>query len=804
MKGAPRQKSSKTSGVGTRSLGTAFDDDRGRDPFPLKRTSDRWPLAIGLATFALHGLVAWLFPLPGAFRKYSLAAEQYLAGELPLERLVDFSAFYFDLSVLAERLLPWPEAALTWLQLALAAASVALVFSLLERRLGAGWAAVAALAMALDRHLLVYARILEPEVCLLFFLLAFLWLLDRETHVPFAGDLAPWLAGGSAALCLAIRPTFLPAFLLVPFYYRLRGLSGPLKLRRGRPWLGKPFCFLVPVAAMLLLLAVRAFEITGDPRTPMMNPGTVFFEGNNPLSQGTSAIYPPVVLAYVRHTGEEPDPAHRHYRTVARAAMADGDPTSGHELTVSEVNAYWSELALQFIRDHPSRWLQLLGVKLKRAFHGFRWHDVPPAWKLDQRLFFVPAVPFALLSALAFAGALFEVRRWRESLLYYALAAIQLAVMLVFYVSARQRLVLLPALLYFAAIAARRLVRERAWPALVLVALLALSFSLPDDAMADESYRRRGWRETEARLEQVREKSRAQPLALHAELAVEAVASAPWWLDWLRPAYFPHDEGTLEERVARLLASRPRTSPAADFDLAAVHLEAGQLAEARRLLEPLSERDHFVYRGGRHASQPLTLLGRATALAGDRDGAIDLLERALERAPGDPFTLAELIALGEVDYQEPLLRAWSQIDAYYLLGRALLVHGQHREAARALHFVISRLPDFRDARVLLAAALGASDQIVQGARHYQEATRHRPEPILAGTEISRLFRRWAAIHPESPRVSLYAAQVLHHHGHFAEALAMLEALEPPVELEDAVAREMEGVRRALGEAASPR
>ena len=744
-----------------------------------------WPLAIGLATLALHGLVAWLYPLGGAFRKYSLAAKQYLTGELPAERLMDFSALYFYLSVWAERLLPWPEAALTWLQVILAAASVALVFHLFERRMGMAWAAAAALAMALDRHLLVYARILEPEVCLLFCLLAFLWLLDRKTR------LAPWLTGGFAALCLAIRPTFLPALLLVPFYYWLRG-------NRGRVWRGKSFAFLVPVAVVLLLLALRAAAITGDPRTPMMNPGTVFFEGNNPLSQGTSAIYPPVVLAFVRHSGDEPDPAHQHYRRVARAENAH----LGHELTIAEVNAYWSGLALQFIKDHPRRWLQLLGVKLKRAFHGFRWHDVPTAWKLDQRLFFIPAVPFALLSALAFAGALFEARRWRESLLYFALAGIQLAVMLVFYVSARQRLVLLPALLYFAAVGARRLARERAWPALLLVALLALTFSLPDDAMSDESYRRRGWRETEARLEQVRERSREQPLALHADLAVEAVASAPWWLDWLRPAYFPHDDGTLEERVAAALAARPRASPGADFDLAAVDLAAGQLAEARRLLEPLSEAEHFVYRGGRQPSQPLTLLARATALAGDRDRAVALLERALERAPGDPFTLAELVALGEGTYRESLLRTWGQIDAYYLLGRALQVHGRPREAAQVLRLVVSRLPDFRDARVLLAAALGASGEIDRGARHYLEATRSRPEPILAGPEISDLFRRWAASHPESLEARLYAAQVLHRHGHFAEALAMLEALEPPAELEEAVAREKDRIRRALGTARS--
>ena len=73
------------------------------------RNRSLWPLAIGLATFLLHALIAWRFPLPGIFRKYALAAEQLLAGELPQERLMDFSPLYFHLSLAAERLLPQPE-----------------------------------------------------------------------------------------------------------------------------------------------------------------------------------------------------------------------------------------------------------------------------------------------------------------------------------------------------------------------------------------------------------------------------------------------------------------------------------------------------------------------------------------------------------------------------------------------------------------------------------------------------------------------------------------------------------------------
>ncbi len=735
-----------------------------------------WLLLTAGATFLLHALIALQAPTPGTFRKYNLAAEQFLSGELPSERLMDFSPFYFYLSLAAERLLPNPEFFLIWMQIALAAISVAMVFHLLARRFSSILALGATAVMALDRHLLVYERLLEPEIFLLFFLIAFLIVLDRR----------PLIAGVFAALCLATRPTFLPVFLLVPFYFWLQGA-------RGRGWRLASSALLAPIVLILLLLAWRAETITGDPRTPMMNPGTVLFEGNNPLSLGTSAIYPPMVLGYVRHTGEVPDAAHQYYRDVARA-------DTGRALTIAEVNAFWSSKVLSFIRAEPKRFVELLGAKLLRAFHGFRWHDIPLAWKIDQRLM-TPAFPFALLAGLALVGTLFAVHDWRRNLLYYALGGSQLVVMLIFYVSARQRLVLLPALLYFAAIAGERLLHQRhkAWLWIVLVLLLTVCLSLPNDTIRDEHYRRTKTLVTEQRLEEVRTKSLEQPLALHADLAVAAVASAPWWLDWMRPAYFPRDRGTLEQRVATLLSSSRTPGAPSDFDLGMVHLAAGQLTAAREILEPLSDLGTRVYRGGRQPSDPSVPLATAIALAGQPKKATEILKRALEKSPGDPFILAELIALtDDPSYQQPLLDYWSRLDAQYLLGRALLRHGRPTDAVLALGFVTNRLPDFRDAKVLLAAALGETDRLDEGSRQYFEATQIRLEPILAGDQITSLFRRWLAANPGRAEVRFFAARVLHQNGHFAEALSILDSLDPPPDLADPVAKEKQRIRAALG------
>lgn len=767
------------------------ENDRGARLARAMRRALRlsWPVRVALLTLLCHSLIVVGFHIPGVFRKYNLAAEQYLSGELPVERLMDFSPLYFHVALAAERFVAAPEAVLHGLQLVLVAISAGFLFALLRRRFSAPLSAVAVVTLGIDRHVVVYERLLEPEVCLLFFLLGFLFFAERED------SRSPWIAGIFAALGLATRPTFLPVFLLVPLAFWLRGA-------RGRRLLARAAAFAVPVAAMLLVLMLRAAAITGDPRTPVMNPGTVLFEGNNPLSRGTSAIYPPTVLSIMGHAHSVPDSGHEVYRRVARAA-------TGKDLSIAEVNAYWSERTWHYIRAEPRRTLRLVLAKLVRSFHNFRWHDISLAWNYDE-IILIPPVPFALVSALALIGALFEVHRWRTSLLIYAIGGAQLTVMLVFYASARQRLVLLPPLLYFAAVAVDE-VRRRGWRRSLLlgslVVLLAITLMVPNDLIRDESYRRRGLVEAERLVKEIRGKTRDAPLARHAELAVAAMAAAPWWLDWMRPAYFPQEERSLEERVAEALAAQRsaggyRAWVPVDFDLAVLLLRAGRLEEAEGLFEPLAAGRREVYRGAKQPSEPLFYLGRAAALRGDRELAIERLRGALERSPGNPFVLAELIALSDDPrYQKGLLGFGSSLDAQFLLGQALLVHDRPKEAAAAFGFVVRRLPEFREGRIHLAAALGSAGRIDEGAEQYLEAVRELQEPILLSRYIAELFRRWAALHPDRPLVQLFAARVLHQHGRFREALDLLVKLDPPEHLRAKVAEESERIRAAIAASA---
>ncbi len=754
----------------------------------MKTEPRRWPALAALATLALHGAIVLAVDMPDTFRKYTLAAEQHLAGELPGERLADLSPLYFELAVAVARVFPRPDPVLVGLQVVLVAVAAGLLARLLERRCGRPMAMAGVAVLALDRHVLVYERVLEPEACMFFFVVGWIFFVERSVAQsrPERSFSAPVLAGILAGASLVTRPTFLPLFLLVPLY---------LRARAQRRWQRDSLAYGAPVAAALVVLLLRAAAVTGDPTSPVMNPGTVFYEGNNPLSRGTSAIYPPVVRGLMGPRDERPDAAHVHYRTVARAA-------TGEELSVAEVNAYWSGLAMAYVRAEPGRFAELLQEKLLRIFHGYRWHDVPAAWRYDRRLG-LPHLPFAILAALALLGMLFEVRRRPAPVLFYALAAMQVAVMLTFYVSARQRLVILPALVYFALAAAGVLAAEarrrpfrRALPLAAVAALLALVFVVPSDLARDDRHVRERNVVAQALFDALREAAAREPLAAHVDLALDALAQAPW-VEWV-PAYFPQVERGLPEALAERLEETERASAPARFDFALVLMRAGRLDEAEAILTSLAADRREVYRGANNPSVPRFYLARIAALSGDRERAVALLEEALGRAPGDPFVLAELIALtDDPRHQESLLATASVIDAQYLLGRALSFHGRANEAAAAFGFVVARLPRFRTGRIHLAAALGAAGRVDEGAREYLEAVREEPDPLLLSEPVSELFRRWAARHPGDARVRFYAAHVLHEHGRFREALELLQGLEPGGRMGRAVAAERERIRRSL-------
>ncbi|MDA8016316.1 MAG: hypothetical protein MPN21_02610 [Thermoanaerobaculia bacterium] len=732
-------------------------------------------------------------PEVGTFAKYTAAIDGLRDGSVPRERLLDFSPLYlaatYICTVTAEAVGVQTAALMEVGQRVLAAVAVAAFFWLVMRRLGTAWGLLAAVLLAFDSHVLIYVGILEPEILLVALLLVLVVWLERP------GRRAAVLAGLLAACAVATRPTFLPVFFLVPLYFRQQarpeqgsepratlareaayGAKDPPQSTAEDHWRRRSVAFLGPVAFGLLGLLVWAQFVSGSWRTPVMNPGTVAFEGNQPLSRGTSAIYPPLVLSMVRHAGERPDSAHEHYREVARVGEPDAD--------VVRVNAMWSGRARNYLLDHLGSSVSRLRQKLLYALHGFAWHDVSTAWHLDV----LPAIPFSLLAATALLGFVAEARHARRAIPFFVLAAVQIGVMSAFYVSARQRLVLLPALIYFAVCAVRCLLGMRRGHAVLvalLVVVLALPLALPDDAMLDEVYRRRGYAEAEPLLDALRDDE--TPLAAQRPEVVEALSVAPWWIDWMRPAWVPQDAETLDESVATLLALQldeapPFLASSMRFDLVDMLARAGRLNDAEKALEPLIASGFQAYRGGRQPSDPRVLQARIDVARDRRAAAEESLRAALLDEPGDPFALAALAALVPAAAEESqrlldlLDRYVGEADRRWLYGQALRRAGRPAEAVDQLEPLAARLSGLRDVWLQLSLALADAGRIDDAVAALLRANRLHPEPVLEVRAFAELARRWADLHPNDVPTQLLAIRILHQHGMFEEAARHLADL----------------------------
>lgn len=718
-------------------------------------------LLIAVVTATVLGTLAFaFFPDALQLRKYPLAAAQYLTGALPPERVLDFSPLYFYLHALNGRTFGDSWSLIVAAQIMSVAVAGALLFLFLARTFPTWIALAGSAAFVLNRSVVVHATVLEPEAFLLLALTAFLYFCASSTKRD------QLIAGVALAIAVAIRPNALLLMLFVPALYAL-GTEG------GRRWLAPTARAVTPAMIVLLALAVRNERLGGGLSPVAMNPGFVLFEGNNPLSSGRSAIYPPSVGELSYYLSEDPDSPHLGYRMVASRS-------SGHSLTTAEANRFWRARTLDYIADEPLHFARQLATKAYSAFHSHRFHDLIPAERFDRRLTerWIPAVPFAILAALALFGAVLGRAEWRRSLLVYGLFSSQLLILVGVYVSERQRLALLPALIFFACTALAHWLQAKRGERIALGAacvVLAGLLSIPLSRAREDRH--------VFRVYEVRERTWLPSFALRdqgrnteaAEAAVVAYAVAPWLADYSRPAILPFEK-SLGEHALDILRSDD-ANPSRRLDRAQLLMAAGRLEEAEELLASLEARGETFDRGFLQSSQPLHYLGRIQAMRGQRDEAVRSLREALAAAPGDPFTLAWLAALtGEDEFRRRIVRYFSEVDAALLVGIAQLEAGDSRGAASSLAEAVRLVPELWRAKIYLAAALGEQGDLGGAVKVYMEAMTERSDPVMLEERILPIFAAAAGAGEPAPHYEY--GVVLAQFGRFADALAQLEQADP--------------------------
>ena len=178
------------------------------------------------------------------------------------------------------------------------------------------------------------------------------------------------------------------------------------------------------------------YFIARDPVFISAHSGINLWIGNNPWANGYPR-FPPGL-----HAGQE---------AMLQDSITGAESAVGHSLKRSEVSAYWSAKARNYIIHNFGQWLRLLGLKIVNFWNAFRYDDLSIITTLREEGVLVPGLGFGIVAALALPGLVLAYIRFPLSRWVAAAIALHMISLLGVFVTERYRLAAVPGLLLFAA-----------------------------------------------------------------------------------------------------------------------------------------------------------------------------------------------------------------------------------------------------------------------------------------------------------------------------------------------------------------
>jgi tetratricopeptide (TPR) repeat protein len=270
-----------------------------------------------------------------------------------------------------------------------------------------------------------------------------------------------WAAAGLVfGLSAIARPTILPFVAAAGVWIAV------LEWRSGRAQkalLGAA-AFGCGVVVAVLPVTLHNYLADGDLVLVSANGGVNFFIGNNPQSDGVTAVVP----------GTRPDRrgAHADQVRIARDALGDPDATPG------AISDYWYDRARLYIRSNPTRTLRHTAYK---AFILANAHEVSNNRVIEfvtrhSWLFALATLGFWLVLPVAIAGVIFGGGGRDQKTLLLIFVSVYGVTVVPFFINARFRMPLIAVLIIFAAAAVSALItgiRKRRLDRRMVVAVAA-------------------------------------------------------------------------------------------------------------------------------------------------------------------------------------------------------------------------------------------------------------------------------------------------------------------------------------------
>ncbi|HEY7056985.1 MAG TPA: tetratricopeptide repeat protein [Vicinamibacterales bacterium] len=189
------------------------------------------------------------------------------------------------------------------------------------------------------------------------------------------------------------------------------------------------------VTVILLPVVLRNATVRHEFHLTTSQFGPNLFIGNNDRANGT---YVPLRKGHGNAEFEQRDATE-----LAEEAL-------GHRLTAGEVSAYWRDRALDWIRQHPQRSVQLVARKALLLINGTEAADTEDPYTYAESSsvlkLTLAVVTFGVLAPLAVLGVFVTRSEWRKNWLVYIWGLVYLGGMLPFYVLDRYRYPVVPLL----------------------------------------------------------------------------------------------------------------------------------------------------------------------------------------------------------------------------------------------------------------------------------------------------------------------------------------------------------------------
>jgi 4-amino-4-deoxy-L-arabinose transferase-like glycosyltransferase len=249
-----------------------------------------------------------------------------------------------------------------------------------------------------------------------------------------------WLAAAGLALGLSAiaRPSILILLPAVPLVLFLRASRTP---RDARAWVWGTLVFAATMAVPIAPVMVRNYMVARAIVPVGASGGVNFYIGNNPASDGSTAIVP----------GTRAD-----WWGGYEDAIAIAERDRGRKLDLAEVSDYYFERGLEFFTVRPTEAWRLVLKKFRMFWAGPERANnkfIYFFWNLAG-MKYVPLPGFWLVAPLGLLGMTLAWSRRRELSLFYLFVLLYSMGVVAFFVNSRFRLPIMPVLIMFAAYAA--------------------------------------------------------------------------------------------------------------------------------------------------------------------------------------------------------------------------------------------------------------------------------------------------------------------------------------------------------------